>query len=183
MLIIVLLVLLMTATPAMSVSGRNVVLVRGKKVDLYYYPATGAKLNRRVLFVPGDGGWRGWAITVAGYLASWGYDVYGLDTRQYLVAFTSGRTVLKESEIMSDFRTLANWVTKGSGEKITLVGWSEGAGLGVLAAADSGNHRCFNGLIAFGLVMKMCWAGTGRIRWCPLPTGGLTNLFSERAPG
>ncbi len=143
-------------TAALSVSsfgqapGRNLVTVRGQNQEIYYYPATGTKLNRKVLFVTGDGGWRGWAITIAQQMASWGYDVYGLDTRTYLTGFTGGEGI-KESDVMSDFRQIARWMTQGTNQRVTLIGWSEGAGLGVLAAACPDNKQTFNGLITLGL--------------------------------
>ncbi|HEU0177996.1 MAG TPA: AcvB/VirJ family lysyl-phosphatidylglycerol hydrolase [Blastocatellia bacterium] len=129
---------------------KTLVTVRGQKQEVYYYPATGTKLNRKVLFAPGDGGWRGWAITIAQQMAGWGYDVYGLDTKTYLGGFTDGAGI-KVSDVMSDFRQIAQWMTKGANERVTLVGWSEGAGLGVLAVAGAENKRYFNGLVTFGL--------------------------------
>ncbi|MBS1808036.1 MAG: hypothetical protein JST84_07585 [Acidobacteria bacterium] len=39
-------------------AGRNAVTIRGQQQDVYFYPVTGAKLNRKVLFTPGDGCWR-----------------------------------------------------------------------------------------------------------------------------
>jgi dienelactone hydrolase len=134
-----------TATP-----GKNIVTIRGQKQEIHYYPATGARLNQKVLFVPGVGGWRGWAITVARTIASWGYDVYGLDTMTYLRGFT-GKTTLKETDVMNDFRQIAEWMTNRSGERLALVGWSEGAALGVLGAAGENNKKTFTGLITFGL--------------------------------
>ncbi len=131
-------------------SGKNVVTIRGQKQDIYFYPATGTKLNRKVLFAPGDGGWRGWAITLAQQMAGWGYDVYGLDTKTYLTGFTGGAGI-KEHDVVSDFHQIAQWITKGANERVTLVGWSEGAGLSVLAAAGTENKRTFNGLVTFGL--------------------------------
>lgn len=131
-------------------AGKIAVTVRGQPQEVYYYPATGPKLNRKVLFAPGDGGWRGWAITLAQQLASWGYDVYGLDTKTYLTSFT-GQTRLRETDVMNDFRQVTQWITKGANERVTLLGWSEGAGLSVLAAANGENKRLFNGLITLGL--------------------------------
>lgn len=133
------------------INGLNRVNIRGREQVVYCYPATGDRLNRKVLFVPGDGGWRGWAVTIAQRMASWGYDVYGLDTKTYLEGMTA-RSTSKEPEVMADFRDVARWMTKNSGERVTLVGWSEGAGLGVLAAADPNNRKIFSGLVAFGLV-------------------------------
>lgn len=133
-----------------ALAGRNSVAVRGKVQTVWFYPATGAKLNRKVLFVAGDGGWRGWAITVAQQMAGWGYDVYGLDTRNYLSSFT-GDVPLKEPEVMCDFKQIAEWMIDRPGERVTLVGWSEGAGLGALAVAAEANKKVFTGLITFGL--------------------------------
>ena len=39
-------------------------------------------------------------------MTSWGYDVYGLDTKTYLTSFT-GKTTLKETEVAADFHQLA----------------------------------------------------------------------------
>src|SRR6185295_8774725 len=75
--------------------GRNSAWVRSQAQDIYFYPAQGA-LRGSVLFVPGDGGWRGFAIDIAQVIAQGGYDVYGLDTKRYLESFT-GRTALRET--------------------------------------------------------------------------------------
>lgn len=131
-------------------TGRNIVTIRGQKQEVYFYPSTGAKLNRKILFVPGDGGWRGWAITIAQQMAGWGYDVYGLDTKNYLEGFT-GAARLQESSVSQDLRDITRWITQDANERVTLVGWSEGAGLAVLAAAGEGNKQTFRGLITFGL--------------------------------
>jgi len=135
-------------TPA---AGKNTLVIRGQPQDVYFYPAMGEPRspNRKILFAPGDGGWRGFAVTIAETMASWGYEVYGLDTKRYLESFT-GKTTLKETEAMGDFRQIAEWMTQGAGEQVTLVGWSEGAGLCLLAAASEENKKIFNGLISIG---------------------------------
>ena len=80
--------------------------VRGVPQAVYHYPGGGSPERPCVLFAPGDGGWRGFAVTVATQLAGWGYDVYGLDTKVYLEGFT-GMTVLKDADVAMDIRTLA----------------------------------------------------------------------------
>lgn len=162
---------LLLLTTSLTVSfaqtaGRNAVTIRGQQQDVYFYPATGTRQNRKVLFAPGDGGWRGWAIPVAQQMASAGYDVYGLDTKTYLSGFT-GKTPLKDTDVMSDFKELANWMTKGSGERVTLVGWSEGAGLGVLAASGDSGRKVFTGLITFGLVDEnvLAWSWSDNLTY------------------
>lgn len=132
--------------------GKNTLILRGQSQTIYFYPGSDGSPQPRskVLFAPGDMGMFGLAVTIAKVIASWGYDVYGLDTRHYLESFT-GKTPLKETEVMADFLQIANWMTGGSGGKIALVGWSEGAGLCLLAIVPDENKRRFDGLITFGL--------------------------------
>lgn len=157
-----LLVMALPGAPSLQAQtpGRNVVTIRGQKQDIYYYPANNDSAHRKVLFACGDGGWRGWAITLAQQMASWGYDVYGLDTKTYLSSFT-GNAGLKENDVMNDFRQLKQWMAPTAAERVTLVGWSAGAGLEVLAAAANENKAAFTGLITFGLadenVLGWCW--------------------------
>lgn len=144
------LALLVPVTSQAPAASKNTIEIRGKKQDIYYYPAAGARLDRKVLFLPGDGGWRGYAITIAHTIASFGYDVYGLDTKDYLESFT-GKTNLKETDVMGDLHQLGDYISQGSSERVALVGWSEGAGLCLLAAASDENKKRFNGLVTLGL--------------------------------
>lgn len=141
--------------------GRNKVAVRGKSQDVYFLPGAGAGPHRKVLFAPGDGGWRGFAITMAENMQEAGYDIYGLDTREYLQSFTAA-TVLKPAEIASDLRAIANWARQGANDRVLVVGWSEGAGLGLPAVADPQNSDVFAGLVAIGMteqnVLAWRWA-------------------------
>jgi dienelactone hydrolase len=129
--------------------GRNTVWIRGQAQDVYFYPSQGV-LHGYVLFVPGDGGWRGFAIDIAEVMSQAGYDVYGLDTKRYLESFT-GKTALREADVMIDFRDIAAWITQGRATKVSLVGWSEGAGLCLLGAASPEGKAVFTGLITLGL--------------------------------
>ncbi len=128
--------------------GKNAYLLRGRQQDVYYYPGQneGRPLLGPVLFVPGDGGWTGFGITIAKQMASWGYDVYGIDTKRYLESFTDGNKTLSEADVVSDFRSLSEWVSPE--RSVLLVGWSEGAGLGLLGAT---NKKAFRGFVAIGL--------------------------------
>lgn len=133
-------------------AGKNTIVIRGERQDIYFYPAKGQLKHpdSKVLFASGDGGWRGFAVTVAKGIASWGYDVYGLDTKRYLESFT-GDSTLKASDVMSDFRRIADWITQKADERVILMGHSEGAGLCLLAAASNENKRSFRGLVSIGL--------------------------------
>ena len=131
--------------------GLNVPLIEGKAQNVYLYPGAPAlRTGLKVLYVPGDAGMWGPARTMAQQMAKWGYDVFGLDTKDYLESFTDN-TALKEPRVMDHFHQLAQWVAQGDSARIALVGWSEGAGLGLLAASAAQNKQLFSGLIAIGL--------------------------------
>jgi dienelactone hydrolase len=159
---------LIIGMPAMRAAGdiKFTVSIRGQQQELHYFasiiPTNGPA--PRVLFAPGDGGWRGFAITMAESIASWGYDVYGLDTKRYLESF-SGKTALKEADVMEDFRLLAQRLGGPKGQRITLLGWSEGAGLCLLAAAAPQNHSSFDGLVSVGIseTSLLAWRWTDNL--------------------
>ena len=175
------------ASGAAAVPGTNMVMIRGQKQELHYYPAKGTPLNHKILFAPGDGGWRGWAVTIGETMATWGYHVYGLDTKTYLDGFT-GTTRLTKPDVTNDFREIAEWMTNRSGEKVTLVGWSEGAGLCVLGAAGDGNAKIFAGLVAFGLsdenVLGWHWSNniTSLVKKPTEPTFKAADYMAKIAP-
>jgi fermentation-respiration switch protein FrsA (DUF1100 family) len=52
---------------------------------------------------------------------------------------------------MSDFFTIASWLSPKPNERVILFGWSEGAGLCLLASVPKENKAKFNGLITMGL--------------------------------
>lgn len=130
--------------------GKNTFVLRGKRQEVYFLPSRVRPPMGRILYAPGDGGWRGFAIAIAQRMASAGYDVYGLDTKHYLMSFT-GKKVLTTSEIARDFRTLAEWARRGSDDPVFMVGWSEGAGLGLAAVAAPQNRSVFAGLVTVGM--------------------------------
>jgi pimeloyl-ACP methyl ester carboxylesterase len=130
--------------------GRNAVTVRGQQQDIYYFPASAKPPRGKILFTPGDGGWRGAAITIANQIAAWGYDVYGWDTKRYLRSFTSDTAVLSEADVARDFHAVAS--TLAGVDPVLLVGWSQGAAMSVLAAASArGERPVFAGIVAIGL--------------------------------
>jgi pimeloyl-ACP methyl ester carboxylesterase len=122
------------------------VAVRGHDLPLPHVVI--AEPRASVLFLPGDGGWRGFALTIANTMAAGGYDVYGLDTRDYLEAFT-GTSVLSVAQIGEDLATMTAAIRQHNHRNVILVGWSEGAALVVAAAAL--NPSSCSGVIAFGM--------------------------------
>lgn len=163
--VIALLAVLPASLPGQNLPpGKNTVVVRGQVQEVYFYPAVpgGRPVKGKILFMPGDGGWGGFAITMAERMASWGYDVYGLDTKRYLESFTTKTSRLKETEVPDDLRLVAEWIAHKKSGPVLLVGWSEGAGLCLLAAASERNKPTFAGLVTVGLdarsVLGWHWA-------------------------
>jgi pimeloyl-ACP methyl ester carboxylesterase len=133
-------------------AGKNTFVIRGKEQTIYFYRATGgsAQAYPPVVFAPGDFGMHGFAYKIAEVLASCGHDVYAVDTRRYLESFT-GKNTLQVADVGRDFAAIARWVARGPNERVVLAGWSEGAGLCLLAAASNENKGIFSGLIVLGL--------------------------------
>lgn len=130
-------------------TGKNAVTLRGQAQKVWFYPAAGTSQHHKILFAPGDGGHRGFAVMIAEKLSAQGYDVYALDTRHYLASFT-GKRPLAPTDVMADFHTLAEKISHQPDERITLAGWSTGAGLVVLAAAAE-NKADYDGVLAISL--------------------------------
>jgi pimeloyl-ACP methyl ester carboxylesterase len=131
-------------------AGRNPLTIRGQEQRIYLYQATSLARHRKILFAPGDAGCRGFAVAIAEQLAKEGYDTYCLDVLHYLESFT-GKVILTTEQIASDFNQIARWIEQKDHEPILLVGWSEGAGLDLAAAANAANQVVFNGIIAIGV--------------------------------
>jgi dienelactone hydrolase len=149
-------VLLSAALCAAPTAGRNTVVVRGQEQALYYLPAAAPSAARRpsILFLPGDGGWRGTAITFAEQLAGGGHAVYALDTKRYLESFTRIGATLSTDQMAQDLKTVADWIGAAGGHDLVVVGWSQGGGMGVLAAAHPASRSAFRGVVTLGLPEK-----------------------------
>ena len=141
-------------------------VIRGQSQDLYSYPASGSAPKGVVVFAPGDGGWRGFAVEIAETVSSWGYRVFGFDTKRYLESF-SGRTTLRETEVSGDMRLLAEFARPGPRDRVIFTGWSEGAGLGVLAMDLPQKQSLFRGFVAIGLpgAAVLGWRWKDSITW------------------
>lgn len=131
-------------------SGKNTLAIRGQQQHIYLYQATSSGRHGNILFASGDAGCRGFAVAIAEQLEKEGYDTYCLDVLHYLESFT-GQTRLTTEQIASDFNQIAHWIERKDHEPILLVGWSEGAGLDLAAAANPANKFEFGGIIAIGL--------------------------------
>jgi alpha-beta hydrolase superfamily lysophospholipase len=122
--------------------------VRGQALDLHVY---GQRGNPPIVLASGDGGWIHLAPDCAVVLAAKGYFVVGLDTKQYLSAFTRRGANLHPADVAGDFKLLVDYAAKGAKKKPVLAGVSEGAGLAVLAAVEPAVKVAVRGVVGLGL--------------------------------
>jgi len=133
---------------AVAADSTATLTLRGRELTLHLSgPASGDP----VVLASGDGGWIHLGPTAAAMLARAGWFVVGVDSKQYLAAFTSGKVTLSEQDVQKDFATLVAYAARGRRAKPILVGVSEGAGLSVLAATDPAVKGAVRGVVALGL--------------------------------
>jgi dienelactone hydrolase len=137
-----------------------------------------------VIFLPGDGGWRGAAVSMGHTISSLGYDVYGFDTRRYLEA-----AKLSREEMARDMRGLASQVGASTHQPVLLVGWSQGAGMAVAAASGNGRCGAIKGILTMGLpesaVLGWDWKATVAVlarRQPDQPSFSIQPLLAGVAP-
>ena len=136
------------------------VAVRGQTLTVALYSPTGPGKGS-IVIGSGDVGWVGLAVTVAEEFSAAGYAVVGINVRQYLAAFTAGKSHLSVADVPGDYRLLVERARARLPlpRPLVLAGVSEGAGLAVLAAADAKNHDWIDGVITMGLpaVSELAW--------------------------
>jgi predicted alpha/beta hydrolase len=129
-----------------STERLKTVTLAGHEQKLHVY---GPDAGRPVILASGDGGWLHLAPHVAEALAMRGFLVIGLDSRSYLSSASGSRSCLTPADIARDYRTLlTDFATT---QKAVLAGVSEGAGLSIVAAADTHNQNRIAGVMTFGL--------------------------------
>jgi hypothetical protein len=131
-----------------SAQRTDLVPVRGHVQSVHLYGVTNA---RPVIVSSGDGGWIHLGPHVAQLLAAHGCFVVGFDVKAYLTSFTTASTTLQAADEPPDLKTISDYANQYSLSKPILIGISEGAGLSVLAAADSITQRSIAGVIGIGL--------------------------------
>ena len=135
---------------------RATISIRGHEQMLHVY---GSPKGDPVVVSSGDGGWMHLGPHVAEMLASRGMFVVGFDVKAYLTSFTSGRATLRTEDEPRDYRVLAQFASRASGNPPILIGVSEGAGLSVLAATDPDTRSYIAGVIGLGLpdINELAW--------------------------
>ena len=123
--------------------------LRGKSLTLHLY---GKPDGAPVIVSSGDGGWVHLGPHAAEVLAAAGFFVVGIDSKEYLSAFTSGSITLTVDNVPADFKAFVDYAAgKSKAARPILVGVSEGAGLSVLAAASPVVQSAIRGVVVLGL--------------------------------
>lgn len=148
--------LAMCTAPKSDAQTTDTITLRGHVQTLHLY---GQRGGYPIVLSSGDGGWMHLGPQTAQLLANKGFFVVGFDVKAYLESFTTGKSTLRPEDEPGDFRTLAEYATRGGSERPILVGVSEGAGLSVLAAGDPATRRAIAGVIGLGMpnVNELGW--------------------------
>jgi pimeloyl-ACP methyl ester carboxylesterase len=140
------------------------VKLRGNTQLLLRIAPVSGNAKAAVLFLPGDGGWRGAAVTMARRVASWSYDVYGFDTKKYLESCSQGGSLLRLDDMAADVRQIAARVAEITNRPVIVVGWSQGAAMAVAATSGERDHGSVRGVVTLGLpehgVLGWDWKAT-----------------------
>lgn len=136
------------------------VTVRGRSITLTVYKPASAPRGT-IVMSSGDVGWVGLAVSMAEELSAQGYIVIGVNARQYLSAFTSGKDHVQPNDVPADYRFFADRLKEKQllVKPVVMSGVSEGAALAVLAASDPRNRVWIDGVITMGLpaTAELAW--------------------------
>jgi dienelactone hydrolase len=156
--------------PHLAAAAEKVdVNVRGRPLTLTIYRPATAQPRGTILMGSGDVGWVGLAVTMAEELSADGYVVAGINVRQYLSSFTSGKSHLQPRDVPGDYAAFRDTLRQRGAlvRPVVLSGMSEGAALAVLAASDSQNHEWIDGVITMGIppTAELAWRWTDIGAW------------------
>lgn len=159
---------LAAATAADAAPEKLEASLRGQSLTLALYRPSGQPRGTLVIG-SGDVGWVGLAVTVAEDFSAAGYAVIGINVRQYLSAFTSGKSHVQPADVPADYRVLVDAARAHFAlpRPLVVAGVSEGAALAVLAAADARGRDWIDGVITMGLpaTAELAWRWTDVGAW------------------
>jgi dienelactone hydrolase len=149
---------------ALAAGSRKITFtIRGAGQTLYLFnPDRRNAALPAVVAVSGDGGWHGFIVEIAQYLADRGHTVVGVDAKSYLESLSKPKA-LEPDQVTSDFGMIARFAkAQAEAPGIVLLGWSEGAGLAVLGGLDSPTRAELRGIVAIGLpeLNELAWRWT-----------------------
>jgi dienelactone hydrolase len=143
--------------------------LRGKTLTISVYRPARVHPLGTIFMGSGDVGWVGLAVDMSDYLSDQGYIVVGINVRQYLGAFTSGKATLTTNEPPADYEALFHFLKARDliSPPVFVAGVSEGAALAVLAGARPQNRAWLNGVMTMGLppTAELGWRWSDFTSW------------------
>ena len=174
------------APPQAQPSKAADLAVRGKSLSLHLY---GPPDGEPVVVSSGDGGWMHLGPHAANVLARAGFFVVGVDSKQYLSVFTSGKATLRVEDVPGDYRVIVDFASRRSRTRPILVGVSEGGGLSVLAATDPRLRSVIRGVVGLGLpdINELGWRWSDSVIYVTKgipnePTFSVKSIVDRIAP-
>jgi fermentation-respiration switch protein FrsA (DUF1100 family) len=111
-----------------------------------------------LIYVTGDGGWRGKDRDVYSHLQAWGYSVAGFSAPDYLKSLPGEAGTTTPTRLAADFtqiiRTARQSLGLSESVPVVLVGVSRGADLAVVAAGQASMQAALEGVVAIGLTRE-----------------------------
>jgi type IV secretory pathway VirJ component len=160
--------------------------LRGQHLTLTVYrPSTAiGHVRGTIILGSGDVGWVGLAASMAAFLSDAGYLVVGLNSREYLAAFTTrAGGHLVAADVQTDCGRLADFLRPRGllPAPVIVSGVSEGAGLAILAASAPANHLWIRGVITMGLPagVELAWRWSDFTSWITKKDSGEPSFASR----
>jgi pimeloyl-ACP methyl ester carboxylesterase len=147
------------ALPPGPLTWNHVVFVEQRWLQLRMARPPGPPVDRPlVLFVTGDGGWRGKDLDAFRHLIGWGFPVAGFSAPDYLGHLAGGAETLSTEGLAHDFTLVIDAARQTldlppDGRTI-LVGVSRGADLAAVAATQRSLRPSIGGVLLIGLTRE-----------------------------
>lgn len=110
-------------------------------IKFQLYQQANARAQPLVIFTSGDGGWSPFCADVAAHIAATGRTVVGFNAKEYLTTFATSQKPVTPEELTRDYGEIIDAALAQPGidpkAKVTLAGWSLGAGYSVLVSSDN----------------------------------------------
>ena len=101
------------------------------------------------------------------------------NTKRYLEAFSEDGPKLSQDQMATDMKVLSEQINSAAKKPVLLVGWSQGAGMAVLAASHKPSQLSSAEFSLSGCLVRLFLVGTGRRRW---QRSRAANRISPRSP-
>jgi dienelactone hydrolase len=144
----------------------NATIRDGSPLTLQLYQQANSSNQPLVLFSSGDGGWSPFCADIAAHIAATGQTVVGFNVKDYLVNFASSQKPVSADELGRDYQSIiqasASQAGVASTSRVTLAGWSLGAGYSVLVASDPTLRDKIERVVAISLPVynELAWKPT-----------------------